>query len=103
MRMLTSSRGPVQPRAVDCVQELIEAEMRAGAYAPPTDSDALAYAIVRLAEAFLYNDVAIGIRGDWRRLRQVEAALLGVAPNGGRPAGRKAAPTRAAPRSQAVS
>lgn len=78
LRMLTSSGGPVQPRAVACVEQLIEREVAAGAYAPPTDPAALAYAIVRLAEAFLYNDVAIGIRGDWRRLRQVEAALLGV-------------------------
>jgi AcrR family transcriptional regulator len=78
LRMLTSSAGPVQPRAVACVRELIERETATGTYAPPTDPEALAYAIVRLAEAFLYNDVAIGIRGDWQRLRQVEAALLGV-------------------------
>jgi AcrR family transcriptional regulator len=78
LRMLTVSGGYVQPRAVACVRTLIEDEMAAGTYAPPLDPAALAYAIVRLAEAFLYNDVAIGIRGDWRRLRQVEAALLGV-------------------------
>jgi AcrR family transcriptional regulator len=78
LRMLTSSGGAVQPRAVASVRELIEAEVAAGTYSPPTDPEALAYAIVRLAEAFLYNDVAIGIRGDWQRLRQVEAALLGV-------------------------
>lgn len=78
LRLLTSSGGPVQPRAVACLRGLIEAEVAAGAYEPPADSGALAYALVRLAEAFLYNDVAIGIRGDWRRLRQVEAALLGV-------------------------
>jgi hypothetical protein len=34
--------------------------------------------IVRLAEAFLFSDVAAGIRGDVERLREVEAALLGV-------------------------
>ena len=79
LRMLTSSAGPVQPRAVAWVRQLIESEVTAGAYVPPTDPEALAYAIVRLAEAFLYNDVAIGIRGDWQRLRQVEAALLGAA------------------------
>jgi AcrR family transcriptional regulator len=78
LRMLTLSGGYVQPRAVSCVRELIEDEAAAGTYAPPVDPAALAYAIVRLAEACLYNDVAIGIRGDWRRLRQVEAALLGV-------------------------
>jgi AcrR family transcriptional regulator len=84
LRMLTSSGGPVQPRAVACVQGLIEAEAAIGAYQPPLDTAALAYAIVRLAEAFIYNDVAIGIRGDWRRLHQVEAALLGVGASDGR-------------------
>jgi AcrR family transcriptional regulator len=83
LRLLTSSGGPVQPRAVACVQRLIEAEAASGDYQPPLDTGALAYAIVRLAEAFIYNDVAIGIRGDWRRLHQVEAALLGVGASGG--------------------
>ena len=78
MRLLTASDGVVQPRAVACVEELIQAEASAGTFNPPADPGALAYAIVRLAEAFLYNDAAIGIRGDHRRLRDVEAALLGV-------------------------
>jgi AcrR family transcriptional regulator len=79
MRVLTCSTGPVQPRAVSCVSDLITAEVAAGRYRPPADPETLAYAIVRLAEAFLYNDAAIGIRGDHVRLREVEAALLGGA------------------------
>jgi hypothetical protein len=82
LRLLTSGGGPVQPRAVACIQALIDAEVTAGRYDPPADTGTLAYAIVRLADAFLYNDAAIGIRGDWERLHQVEAALLGVATNG---------------------
>jgi AcrR family transcriptional regulator len=78
MRLLTSSTGIVQPRAVALVREMIEAEASVGAYEPPADPDALAYAIVRLCEAFLYNDAAVDIRGDYERLREVEAALLGV-------------------------
>jgi aminoglycoside 6'-N-acetyltransferase len=78
LRLLTSSSGEVQPRAVAAVQALIEAEERAGRYSAPADPHTLAYAIVRLAEAFLYSDAAIGIRGDHERLRAVEAALLGV-------------------------
>ena len=35
-------------------------------------------AIVRLAESFLFNDAAAGIRGDVDRLRDVEAAILGI-------------------------
>ena len=72
--------GLVQPRAVHAIEDLIEAEVRAGTYVPAAEPSALAYAIVRLAEAFLYNDAAIGIRGDHERLRQVEAALLGLSP-----------------------
>lgn len=78
MRMLTSGGGPIQPRAVAAIQSLIDEEVVAGRYQPPADTGTLAYAIVRLADAFLYNDAAIGIRGDCERLRQVEAALLGV-------------------------
>ncbi len=78
MRLLTASSGVVQPRAIASVAKLIAAEAAAGDYDPPADPTTLAYAIVRLAEAFLYNDGAIGIRGDHERLRAVEAALLGV-------------------------
>lgn len=78
MRLLTSTGGIVQPRAVACVEQLIDAEVRAGVYDPPADPGTLAYAVVRLAEAFLYNDAASDIRGDHRRLRDVQAALLGV-------------------------
>jgi AcrR family transcriptional regulator len=77
LRVLTSSTGPVHPVMVERVTELIEDEVRAGTYEPPVDSATLAYAIVRLAEAFLYKDD--GVRGDVERLREVEAALLGVA------------------------
>ena len=80
LRLLTSSAGPIQPRAVEAVAKLIDAEIRAGAWTPPIDRDTLAYAIVRLFEAFVYNDAAAGIRGDVDRLGEVEAALLGLAP-----------------------
>jgi hypothetical protein len=55
---------------------LIEDEVRAGAYDPPVEPATLGYAIVRLAEAFLFNDASM--RSDVDRLREVEAALLGV-------------------------
>ena len=78
LRVLTSSAGKVQPRIVAAVQEVIDDEVRAGAYNPPVDTSTLAYAMVRLAEAFLYNDAVAGMRGDVERLREVEAALLGI-------------------------
>src|SRR5581483_568507 len=90
LRLLTSSSGPVQPRAVAAIERLIVAERDAGRYDPPADPATLAYAIVRLAEAFLYNDAAFGIRGDHERLRAVEAALLGVEERTRRPSTRSA-------------
>ncbi len=78
LRIITSSGGVVQPHIVARVAALIEQEARAGTYTPPVDPATLAYAIVRLAEAFLFNDAAAGMRGDVDRLRDVEAAILGV-------------------------
>jgi AcrR family transcriptional regulator len=78
MRMLTSSAGVVEPRAVACVQALIEEEIATGRYSPPADAATLAYALVHLRHAFLWNDATSGVRGDYGRLREVQAALLGI-------------------------
>jgi AcrR family transcriptional regulator len=78
LRVITSSAGPVQPRVVANITALIEAEVEAGTYSPPVDPETLGYAIVRLAEAFLFNDALADVRGDVDRLRDVEAAILGV-------------------------
>jgi AcrR family transcriptional regulator len=80
LRLLTSSGGTVQPRVVAAIRGLIDEQVAAGAYEPTASSDTLAYALVRLMEAFLYNDAAAGIRGDHERMREVQAALLGVRP-----------------------
>jgi len=78
LRIITSSAGVVQPRAVAKIQSFIDDEVGNGSYAPPVDTHTLAYAIVRLAEAFLFNDATAAMRGDVDRLREIEAALLGV-------------------------
>src|ERR687888_1412353 len=76
LRIITSSAGNFQPRMVARITALIEDEVRAGAYDPPVEPATLGYAIVRLAEAFLFNDAAM--RSDVDRLKEVEAAILGV-------------------------
>jgi AcrR family transcriptional regulator len=76
LRILTSSAGNFQPRMVARITALIEQEVDAGAYEPPVEPATLGYAIVRLAEAFLFSDTAM--RSDVDRLREVEAAILGV-------------------------
>jgi AcrR family transcriptional regulator len=79
LRIITSSAGRPQQVMVAKIAGMIEDEVRAGHYQPPVEPSTLAYAIVRLAEAFLFNDAIAGIRGDVDRLRDVEAAILGVA------------------------
>jgi AcrR family transcriptional regulator len=80
LRVLTRSDGIVQPRVVASIRRLIEDEVDAGRFEPPTSPATLAYAVVRLGEAFLYSDAPAALSGGVERLREVEAALLGVAP-----------------------
>jgi AcrR family transcriptional regulator len=78
LRIIASGAGIVQPRIVELITGLIAEEVDAGTYEPPVAPAVLGYAIVKLAQAFLFNDAVVGIRGDVDRLREVEAALLGV-------------------------
>lgn len=78
LRVLTASDGIAHTTAVDRVEAAIRAEIDGGHYTTPVATRTLAYSIVRLAEAHLYNDTAVDLRGDPDRLREVEAALLGV-------------------------
>lgn len=80
LRVITSGAKFLQPHMVKRIAELIEDEASTGRYDPPVDPSTLAYAIVKLAEAFLFSDAVAGMRGDVERLREVEAALLGVPP-----------------------
>jgi AcrR family transcriptional regulator len=78
LRIIASGGGIVQPRIVELITGLIAEEAEAGNYEPSVEPDVLGYATVKLAQAFLFNDAVVGIRGDVDRLREVEAALLGV-------------------------
>ena len=78
LRLVASGAGIVQPRIVELITGMITEEADAGTYDPPVEPAILGYAIVKLAQAFLFNDAVAGIRGDVDRLREVEAALLGV-------------------------
>jgi AcrR family transcriptional regulator len=78
LRIICSGAGRVQPHLVARIADVIEDEVRRGSYEPRVEPSTLAYAIVRLAEAFLFNDAVAGMRGDVDRLREIEAALLGV-------------------------
>ncbi|WP_240505346.1 QsdR family transcriptional regulator [Nocardia mangyaensis] len=75
LRLITRSDGVVHPAAVAIVEGLLERAEEQG-YRPPIDRATLAYALVRLWEAFLYNDAVAGFQGDVERLSRVQAALL---------------------------
>ena len=80
LRILTSSGGIVQPRVVAAIEQIDRGRgARRSLQRRRSRLVRLAYAIVRLGEAFLYNDAIVGIRGDTERLREIEGALLGVA------------------------
>jgi diguanylate cyclase (GGDEF)-like protein len=60
LRILTSRTGHVHPAMVNAVHELLIEEHELGALATPKpELRNLAYAIVRMAEAFLYNDAVL--------------------------------------------
>jgi AcrR family transcriptional regulator len=79
LRLVTASDGPVQPHVVAMVRQTIETEVGAG-YRPAVDIETLAYATVRLVEAFLYNDAVVGLNADVHRLRPVLEVIYAVAP-----------------------
>lgn len=78
LRIITSGAGKVQPWIVEKITAFIEQEVRAGTYRPAIEPATLGYAIVRLGEAFLYNDALPGMRGDVDRARGVQTALFGA-------------------------
>ncbi|MFI4990878.1 MAG: QsdR family transcriptional regulator [Solirubrobacterales bacterium] len=60
LRILTSRTGHVHPAMVNAIHALLGEERELGALATPkSELRNLAYAIVRMAEAFLYNDAML--------------------------------------------
>jgi AcrR family transcriptional regulator len=78
LRIIASDASISQARVIEMIAEMIREEVDAGNYEAPVDPDLLAFAIVKLGQAFLFNDAVVGMRGDVDRLREVEAALLAV-------------------------
>lgn len=79
LQILTSSSGQVQPRIVANLRAYLERVAAEDGYRSPVDPATLAYAMVRLSEAFLYDDSVVGMQHEIDRLHDVHAALLGVA------------------------
>jgi diguanylate cyclase (GGDEF)-like protein len=76
-QMLTSSSGHVHPAAVSQMQALlIEEHARGALRTPESELRNLAYAIVRMAEAFLYNDAVLATEPQIQRTTRIVARLL---------------------------
>jgi AcrR family transcriptional regulator len=62
LRLATSKQGPVQRRLIQYVSRLLAQETSAGRLSLPTgfDTDDLGYALIRIAETFVYADIIAG-------------------------------------------
>jgi AcrR family transcriptional regulator len=76
LRILTGTRSTVQRGMVAALENLIDLERSRGAFDADLDTPTLAYAIVRIAEGFLYADVIADRSPDIARATTVIEALL---------------------------
>ena len=90
IRVLTDPRGRVQTGIVAFVEELLRRDVTEFGLVTLIEPGALAYALVRLAESFLYADVLAARKPDVATANRLQQALIeGILPNrgnGGRPA-----------------
>ncbi|SDI20878.1 regulatory protein, tetR family [Actinokineospora alba] len=78
LQVLVSCSGLVHPGVVRVAEAYLERVAAEDGFRPPIEIATLAYAIVRLSEAFIYDDSPAGMRHDISRLREVHTALLGI-------------------------
>lgn len=76
IRVLTDPRGLVQPYVTEAIRRLIAADEEAGRMVPVIEAGALAYALVRLGESFLYADILASRETDVDAANVLEIALL---------------------------
>jgi AcrR family transcriptional regulator len=81
LRVLTDPLGPVQPGIVSFVAASLRRDMAEFGLVPLTEPDALAYALVRLGESFLYADVLAARKPDVATADRLQRALIeGIIP-----------------------
>ncbi|HUP90647.1 MAG TPA: QsdR family transcriptional regulator [Solimonas sp.] len=76
LRIVASKEGPSQQRAITLHQELLEEEMAKGHLKLPVDAHTMAYALVRLAESFLYADLIAGEKPDLDKAMKILKMML---------------------------
>ena len=81
IRVLTDPRGQVQAGTVAFVEELLRRDIEEFGLVTLIEPDALAYALVRLGESFLYADVLAARKPDVETVDRLHQALIqGVLP-----------------------
>ncbi len=78
LRILTARDGSVNTRTIRRLAALYRAEQTAGHFTPRAEIDTLAFAVVCLAESFIYNDAGAALQPEVERAAAVVALLLGA-------------------------
>jgi len=76
MRVLTDPRGRVQSGIVAFVADLLRRDMDEFGFVSAIDPDALAFALVRLGESFVYADVLAARQPDVATANRLQQALV---------------------------
>ncbi len=84
LRILTGGRSRAAQGMTSALERLIDRERGLGTFEPGLDTTALAYAIMRISEAFLYADALAGLTPDVGRAITVIDALLSGLDQAGR-------------------
>jgi AcrR family transcriptional regulator len=81
LRVLTDPRGRVQTGIVAFVEDLLRRDIAEFGLVTITEPDALAYALVRLGESFVYADVLAARKPDVATANRLQQALVeGIEP-----------------------
>lgn len=81
LRILTRRHGGVQARLVEAYERLLREEVERSQLKLPLAPSLFAYVIVRVGEAFLYNDAIAALEPDVESLLAVIRVLLAVEPD----------------------
>jgi len=76
LRIVASKEAPVQAQTIALNQQLLEEEIASGALRLPVDAHTMAYALVRIAESFLYADMIAGEKPDLDKAVEIVKLML---------------------------
>jgi len=76
LRIVASKEGPVQARTIALHEGLLQEEIARGALRLRVDAHTMAYALVRVAESFLYADLIAGEKPDLAKAVEIMTLML---------------------------